>query len=157
MKGRIKFFSENEGYGFIQGEDGIEYYFNIHDIKSFTSVPKMGDSVTFEVTPNKKDNLFIACEVIISSNDTNNKDQRVTCPKCHKKVVPRLSMQDGVPAASFCPFCGGLIKDFTPTLGPLGVIIKLVIMVVLVAIMIYNGTLFNFTIFVWKLIKSFFS
>lgn len=41
MKGRIKFFSENEGYGFIQGEDGIEYYFDIHGIKSFTSVPKM--------------------------------------------------------------------------------------------------------------------
>lgn len=32
MKGRIKFFSENEGYGFIQGEDGIEYYFDIHGI-----------------------------------------------------------------------------------------------------------------------------
>lgn len=49
MKGRIKFFSENEGYGFIHGEDGIEYYFDIHRIKSFTSVPKMGNSVTFDL------------------------------------------------------------------------------------------------------------
>lgn len=158
MKGRIKFFSENEGYGFIQGEDCIEYYFDIHGIKSFTSVPKMGNSVTFDVSPNKKDNLFTANNVEISTSDTDTKkeDQRVTCPKCHKKVIPRLSMQDGVPAASFCPFCGGLIKDFTKD-SNLEVIIKIVIMVVLVAIMIYKGTLFNFTIFVWELIKSFFS
>lgn len=83
MKGRIKFFSENEGYGFIQGEDGIEYYFDIHGIKSFTSVPKMGNSVTFDVSPNKKDNLFTANNVEISTSDTDTKkeDQRVTCPK----------------------------------------------------------------------------
>lgn len=128
MKGRIKFFSEKEGYGFIQGEDGIEYYFNIHGIKSFTSVPKMADEATFEASQHEVSsqrgkypeacNVEIKQAVVSQSTVAKNEtadgegDSRVTCPKCHKKVVPRVVTYKGKPQASYCPFCGAQIKKF---------------------------------------------
>ena len=33
MEGRVKFYKSGDGYGFIQGEDGQEYYFNIRAVK----------------------------------------------------------------------------------------------------------------------------
>ena len=53
MKGKIKFFNEVKGFGFIAGEDGKEYFVHMTGLKPGTSV-REGDSVTFEVEQGDK-------------------------------------------------------------------------------------------------------
>lgn len=53
MKGKIKFFNEVKGFGFIASEDGKEYFVHSTGLKAGTKV-KEGDSVTFEVEQGDK-------------------------------------------------------------------------------------------------------
>jgi CspA family cold shock protein len=47
MNGTVKWFSERNGYGFIQGEDGKDYFVH-HSAVPEGLVLKEGDAVTFE-------------------------------------------------------------------------------------------------------------
>lgn len=48
MKGTIKFFNTKRGYGFITGEDGIDYFLHISAIESFAGVyPVRGQKVEY--------------------------------------------------------------------------------------------------------------
>lgn len=40
-------------------------------------------------------------------------DDTDQCVHCRKRMVPRLTTHDGYPQRSFCPFCGGIHRDFT--------------------------------------------
>ena len=122
MKGKIKFFKEQEGYGFILGENGNEYYFNVHDIKSFDTPPRMGDLAEFNVkestAKNKKDKA-VDVEITkgestesISRKENRRRDDRITCPHCGRKIVPRLVTYRGAPEQSLCPYCGNRIEIF---------------------------------------------
>ena len=53
MKGKIKFFNESKGFGFIAGDDGKEYFVHTTGIAEGTSLSE-GDSVTFEVEQGNK-------------------------------------------------------------------------------------------------------
>lgn len=53
MKGKIKFFNETKGFGFIAGEDGKDYFVHSSALAHGTFV-KEGDSVTFEVEQGDK-------------------------------------------------------------------------------------------------------
>ena len=53
MKGKIKFFNEQKGFGFIIGEDGKEYFVHSTGLTSGASV-REGDSVTFEIEQGEK-------------------------------------------------------------------------------------------------------
>ncbi len=48
MKGKVKFFNNMKGFGFIKGEDGKEYFFHHSDIKKEASL-REDDEVSFEV------------------------------------------------------------------------------------------------------------
>jgi CspA family cold shock protein len=48
MKGRIKFFNESKGYGFIKSEDGKEYFFHQSDLRENVAL-KEEDEVSFSV------------------------------------------------------------------------------------------------------------
>ncbi len=48
MKGTVKFFKEEKGFGFILGEDGKEYFVHISGLTEGTSITK-DDSVEFDV------------------------------------------------------------------------------------------------------------
>lgn len=140
MQGRIKFYNEKEGYGFIQGEDSAEYYFTFHEIKHFTSVPKMADPVSFDVSSTKQNEYPVACGVnvlnskeLANEKDNYGSEQKVTCPNCHRNIVPRITTLNGVPVASYCPFCGKQVKEFkeeeepdTPKKAFLKIILSLV-------------------------------
>ena len=52
MKGKIKFFNDSKGFGFITGEDGKDYFVHSSGLNG-TSVSE-GDSVTFEVEEGNK-------------------------------------------------------------------------------------------------------
>lgn len=48
MKGKIKFFKQTEGFGFITGEDGKDYFVHSSALEPGVSV-KAEDPVTFEI------------------------------------------------------------------------------------------------------------
>jgi len=48
MKGKVKFFNEMKGFGFITADDGKEYFVHESGLKEGTTITE-GDSVTFDV------------------------------------------------------------------------------------------------------------
>lgn len=111
MRGKVKWFSKEKGYGFITGEDGEDRYFDVRSVKG-SELPDYGDIVEFEHQEGKKGPRATNV-VIIEKSEHNQKDDRVTCPHCGKKMVPRLITYQGSIQKSVCPFCGGTYKDFS--------------------------------------------
>ncbi len=48
MKGKVKFFNEMKGFGFISGDDGREYFVHQTGIKAGTALNE-NDAVTFDI------------------------------------------------------------------------------------------------------------
>ena len=48
MKGKVKFFNDTKGFGFISGEDGKEYFVHQTGLKEGTTLNE-NDAVVFEV------------------------------------------------------------------------------------------------------------
>lgn len=113
VEGKIKWFSEEKGYGFIFGEDDRDYYFNIRDLTG-SDLPRNGDEVRFEAGEGKKGPR--ATSVVISARASTDRrsDDRVTCRRCDRKMVPRMIVSNGRPHQSVCPFCGAVYKKFSP-------------------------------------------
>ncbi|APC95235.1 cold shock domain-containing protein [Francisella tularensis subsp. novicida] len=116
--GTIKFYNSEKGYGFIfDNESEKDLFFNIGSWKN-PSVPSAGDDVEFDIIQAKKGDKATNVKLIKSKQDKkqesfNKKDERETCPHCNKKIVPRMSFYNGKPNKSYCPFCGGLVKNFS--------------------------------------------
>ena len=119
MKGTIKFYNSEKGFGFIFCEDTIEdVYFHINDWKN-ASVPNGNDDVEFELGKSQNGkSKAINITLLKSANDKRQEnfsknDDRVICPGCGKKIVPRLVLYQGSPQKSLCPYCACVIKSFT--------------------------------------------
>ena len=114
MEGKIKWFSAEKGYGFVTGSDGKDCYFAVRDVVG-ADLPGNGDSVTFEQRQGNKgpraSNVTITQKVSQQATSRGS-DDRVTCPHCDKKMVPRIITDRGSLSKSVCPFCGGTYKDF---------------------------------------------
>ena len=117
-RGTIKFYSTEKGYGFIYIKHSREdMYFHINDWKNQTP-PVVNDDVEFETTISKGKFKAINIRVIKSSAEKKEEnfaknDDRVICPGCGKKIVPRLVVYQGSPQKSLCPYCACVIKSFT--------------------------------------------
>jgi len=115
MKGTVKWFSEDKGYGFIFDETGEDRFFGVRDIKGAT-LPGNGDVVNFEPGMGKKGPR--ASAVCITQQSTDSNDQRVSCHACGKKMVPRIVTGRKVIGHGFeakhsiCPFCSAQHRDF---------------------------------------------
>lgn len=53
MEGRVKWFSEKKGYGFIIGDDGTDRFFHVKGVLD-SKVPGRGEQVTFRPTDGPK-------------------------------------------------------------------------------------------------------
>jgi len=128
MEGTVKWFSEEKGYGFIVGDDGIERYFNVRSINGAT-LPNNGSTVTFTSAEGNKGPR--ATNVEIMHQATQHTDDRVQCQHCNKRIVPRIITDRGTLSHSVCPFCGGTVKNFNSYGWVIGVIV-FVIFVILI-------------------------
>jgi len=52
MKGKIKFWNPNKGFGFIGTEEGKDIFFHVEDIKELKL--RLNEEVEFEVKEDKK-------------------------------------------------------------------------------------------------------
>lgn len=53
MKGRVKFFNESKGFGFIAGDDGNEYFVHQSGLKEGVRLQE-NDQVTFDVVDGER-------------------------------------------------------------------------------------------------------
>lgn len=122
MQGKVKWFSEEKGYGYIVADDGQDHYFHVQDIVG-VNLPKNGSFVSFDSTVQQKGTRATLVSIIsnaenFTSNESN--DSRITCIKCAKKMTPRLwhyappILSDSALGKSMrhmktqhlCPYCG---------------------------------------------------
>jgi len=122
MEGKVKWFSEEKGFGFITGHDGIDRYVGARDIKGAT-LPNNGSLVEFEHTEAAKGPKAI--NVQIKEKGEGIQNERVTCPSCNKTMIPRL--YGNPPKESRCPFCGNVYKKFPLSTGELIILITFIV------------------------------
>lgn len=112
MQGIVKWFSIDKGYGFIISDDGEDHYFDVKGV-SGANLPSIGDIVKYKSSLGKKGPRAYNVEIVKKSQvEVCSKDDRVKCPQCDKKIVPRLIVYQGSVTKSVCPYCAALIKDF---------------------------------------------
>lgn len=126
MKGLVKWFSNEKGYGFITSDLGQDHYFNIQSTVG-AELPKNGDSVEFESKQGNKGpravNVKIIQQSVQQSSFNTKDDDRIICPGCNKKIVPRMITYKGEPDKSVCPYCAATVKSFRNKSRLLGLII----------------------------------
>ena len=71
MKGKVKFFNRNKGFGFIAGEDGKEYFVHQTGLREGVILNE-NDSVTFDVE--EGDRGLKAVNVELDNAESNNTD-----------------------------------------------------------------------------------
>lgn len=117
MKGKVKWFGKDKGRGYIVGSDSTEYYFNVKGVRG-DRLPESGDEVEFE--PRAGDRGPLAHNVVIllaaqalrdQERESNRNQSSVVCPKCGKRMVPRLVFSNGIVSHSVCPFCANMYKN----------------------------------------------
>lgn len=65
MNGTVKYFNEQRGYGFIAGENGIDYFIHIHDIlNADKKYPEIGQPVCFETEKGEKGYKALAARLL---------------------------------------------------------------------------------------------
>jgi cold shock CspA family protein len=130
MRGKVKWFSSEKGYGFITDTDGVDRYFHVTDVRG-ADLPHQGDAVVFEPAEGKKGPRAagVALGAAASGAPIRERDDRVTCAGCNKRMIPRIitgpPLVHGrggwtpVPKRSVCPFCGATFKKFPPSTSEL--------------------------------------
>ncbi len=115
MRGTVKWFSQKRGYGFIVGQDDIEYHVSVRDVSGVT-LPANGDTVEFEVTQGRRASRATQVTVLqraaSAAQPVQPTGDRVVCEDCQKSMVPRMIAYRGEPKKSVCPFCGATYRKF---------------------------------------------
>lgn len=111
MKGKIKTYNDKNGFGFILGEDGKDYFFHISKVKSIDNIQR-GQTVEFSPAKNEKglvaENVYIK-EIVnfivigdtrikvsnIKSYGISSKDHGIPEWNCDKtKITGMISIHD---------------------------------------------------------------
>ena len=116
MKGMIKFYNKDKGFGFVVGEDNQEYYFN-HKASAYGELPAAGCHCEFEIdtafrSNNRHQNQPIKSIKVTHNTHHNNNNGKITCQHCGAQCVPRVFFEGSTATHSICPFCGKNIKVF---------------------------------------------
>ncbi|MGS2743861.1 TIGR03986 family type III CRISPR-associated RAMP protein [Halomonas sp. LS-001] len=148
MKGKVKWFSKEKGFGFVIGSDNVERFFGVRDIQG-ADLPNHGATVEFEPAQGNKGPK--ACLVRIKQNSTHDdrSDSRVSCQHCGKRMVPRIitgpplvHAKHGwtpVPKKSICPFCASTHEKFPVSSGEIVSVVIFGLVALFVLSMIFGG------------------
>lgn len=112
MQGKVKWFSSEKGYGFITSNNGDDHYFNVTEIIG-ADLPNNGDIVEFESKEGNKGYKALQVKIISRVEKKERQDDRINCPSCGKKIVPRMITYRGEPEKSVCPYCAATVKEFS--------------------------------------------
>lgn len=160
MKGLIVMYNKDKGYGFVKGEDGQEYHFKDRAI-AFGKMPEKGLQCDFEVKSrevkgNKKPQIeslkvleqaaqtpppvtHTHGKAFNNSANQNRNDDRIICPYCHKKIVPRIYFLNTSPYASYCPYCGKRIQLFQKWVTYITIAIVAIPLLFVIIAIIFNA------------------
>ncbi|WP_014611569.1 cold shock domain-containing protein [Shewanella xiamenensis] len=106
IQGVVKWFSVPQGFGFITSiTEGTDHYFHVSDVIG-SALPEIGDKVTFETISTPKGLRGKRVEL------KQKQSSQIDCPKCERKITPRLVIVKGEANHSLCPYCGGRVKNF---------------------------------------------
>jgi len=147
VKGTIKWFSENKGYGYLVDADGRERFFGVRHVHG-SRLPGSGDEVNFEpgLDRNKKP---IARKISIQEPARSGGDPRELCQHCNRKMTPRVVVGRPIfyigywtpePKYSVCPYCAGKHKDFAPGDKPMKIIIGIIGTIFVIAVLSHLAT-----------------
>lgn len=100
MKGKIKVYFEDKGYGFLIADNGDEFFFHVNDFGHHHSKINKDAKVLFETEKTEKG--LAAKRVRLPKN---NDDPRINCPHCSKKIRPNPRYRNGRLIGNICPFC----------------------------------------------------
>lgn len=126
LQGIVKWFSCEQGYGFITDSDDVDHRFGVQNVRG-VQLPKVGDSVTFESVVN--DSNYLAVNIVLDQRQNNKEhvgkvvENFVDCHNCSKSIVPKVIVVNGAIDRTVCPFCGDIIKNFSLTRGAIHFII----------------------------------
>jgi len=110
MKGKVKIYFEDKGYGFLITDSGDDLFFHVSDFCHHHSKINKDVKVLFDTEKTKKG--LAAKDIRLP--DTNS-DPRIDCPHCQKKIRPNPRYRNGLLIGSICPFCLEFVKkvDFS--------------------------------------------
>jgi cold shock CspA family protein len=128
MKGTVKWFSVEKGFGYIVDELGAEYYFHARGVRGADS-PRAGESVSFVPIQNQRGVRATQVELTgfapsAPGADSGRHGSRVRCLACSRLMVPRIitgpplgatQRWTPVPKRSICPLCAATYREFAPT------------------------------------------
>ena len=114
-RGYVMKFNAKDGYGFVKGADGVDYFFRIENFDGKGELPAPGRYVKFTVS-NKARQMGKAPKIAAMRFDetkageaedptADGDESRVRCPHCGKLMVPRVEFANSIPVESYCPFC----------------------------------------------------
>ncbi|MBS0436178.1 MAG: cold shock domain-containing protein [Proteobacteria bacterium] len=112
--GRVKWFSEESGKGYLVDEEGRDYFFKVSDVRGY-ELPRRGMQIEFLPSSNARG--ATACDVELLSPAPEQRaadDGRVHCHHCNSRIFPRLVVYRGVAQRSLCTRCGQELADYTP-------------------------------------------
>lgn len=117
MRGRIKWFSTERGYGFITDERNEDHHFSVRDVVG-AELPNGGESAEFDAGHGGRGAFARKVRVVAPRPGKvcqgRARDDRVLCNYCQRKMVPRLITYRGDVERTVCPFCTETYEDFTP-------------------------------------------
>ena len=107
MRGQVKWFNKEKGFGYVVSEAGVEHFVNVRAVVG-ADLPSNGDEVSFTSEEGRKGPR--AANVVIERRalaEQSPNDKFVKCRNtdCGRQIVPRLIVSNGKVLKSVCPFC----------------------------------------------------
>lgn len=114
MRGKVKWFSREKGYGFITDDKSQDHFFVVNDVRG-ADLPAYGDQVQFESRETNRGQRASGVQLVSRSTEGRRVDDRVTCGYCGRKMVPRIISYQGQVERTVCPFCTETYCSFSPS------------------------------------------
>lgn len=113
VRGKVKWFSIGNGYGYITNRENVDLYFGVKDIIG-SDLPEYGDIVEYEQYIGREN--APAAQNIIITEKKNPTFKKIHCNNCKVDVIPRPWHFGGtdytnMKTAYLCPHCGGSIYE----------------------------------------------